>query len=316
MGVDEADDRVVGLDMPHVELLVLLEALLEIVARVAAAEDTRQHVSNADGHRLVGEVSDEPIDVGDGVGAVLLLLVLLAGVGDGSARERHQPACLDNVLANDVAAKVDARESLRQAHDSEKRACGGEAESLRVGHGLLAHVHVLIDDVRGHLVRHRGLELAHVRDESSHHLGLECLKIEIGVVPELVDVGDVPRELQVVRLARLIKDEPEQVKAREQRRGELDVLLGALGRVVPRVGRVGGCEHRRARVERCGDARLRNRDCLLLHDLVDGRSVSLLHLVKLIDAADAHVGQHKRATLENEVASDGVADHRRRQPDA
>ena len=40
--------------------------------------------------------------------------------------------------------------------------------------------------------------------------------------------------------------------------------------------------------------------------LVDGSSVRLLHLVELVDAADAHVGEHERAALECKFVRDGV----------
>mmetsp|Transcript_14066 Transcript_14066/g.46492 ORF Transcript_14066/g.46492 Transcript_14066/m.46492 type:complete len:463 (-) Transcript_14066:22-1410(-) len=40
---------------------------------------------------------------------------------------------------------------------------------------------------------------------------------------------------------------------------------------------------------------------------MDGCPVALLHLVKLVDAADAHIGQHERAALEDQIARHGVA---------
>ena len=49
------------------------------------------------------------------------------------------------------------------------------------------------------------------------------------------------------------------------------------------------------------DAGLGDGDGLLLHGLVDGNLVFDVHLVKLIDAADAIVRQHQRASLYTEV---------------
>ena len=56
---------------------------------------------------------------------------------------------------------------------------------------------------------------------------------------------------------------------------------------VPAVRRVGRCQDGCACVKRCHDAGLGDGDRLLLHDLVDGRAVGLVHLVELVDAADS-----------------------------
>ena len=62
-------------------------------------------------------------------------------------------------------------------------------------------------------------------------------------------------------------------------------------KVVPAVGRVGGRQDGGAGVERRHDAGLGDGDGLLLHDLVDGGAVGLVHLVELVDAADSCWGQ-------------------------
>jgi hypothetical protein len=50
--------------------------------------------------------------------------------------------------------------------------------------------------------------------------------------------------------------------------------------------------------------------------LVNGGAVALLHLVELIDAADAAVREHERAALKHKLARRGVALHRGGQADA
>ena len=65
--------------------------------------------------------------------------------------------------------------------------------------------------------------------------------------------GDAP---QVVFAVRLVLDEPEEVEAGEERRGQLDVLLDAALRVVAAVGGVSGGEDGDARVQTRHDARL------------------------------------------------------------
>lgn len=47
-------------------------------------------------------------------------------------------------------------------------------------------------------------------------------------------------------------------------------------------------------------------DGLLLHHLVDGRAVGVGHLVELVDAADALVGEHQGSALQGHLAGHGV----------
>lgn len=50
-------------------------------------------------------------------------------------------------------------------------------------------------------------------------------------------------------------------------------------------------------------------DGLLLHHLVDGRAVGVGHLVELVDAADALVGEHQGSALQGHLAGHGVLHH-------
>lgn len=93
---------------------------------------------------------------------------------------------------------------------------------------------------------------------------------------------------QAVRLRiGLVQQQPQEVETRQQSGGQVDVVLWAALEVVAAARGVGGRQDRRSRVERGGDAALGDAHRLLLHGLVDCRSVLLLHFVKLINAADA-----------------------------
>lgn len=46
---------------------------------------------------------------------------------------------------------------------------------------------------------------------------------------------------------------------------------------------------------------------------MDGSTVAISHLIKLVNAADALVAEHQRATLQGHLPSQGVLHHRRRQ---
>mmetsp|Transcript_16612 Transcript_16612/g.50416 ORF Transcript_16612/g.50416 Transcript_16612/m.50416 type:complete len:211 (-) Transcript_16612:1135-1767(-) len=123
-----------------------------------------------------------------------------------------------------------------------------------------------------------------------------------GRAVELVELDDVLSEPLVGRLVHLVEHEVNQVEAREQRGRQVDVVDDGSLRVVLGVDRVGGGEDGRARVERADDARLCDRDRLLLHRLVQDGARAVRHLVELVDADDAAVGEDHRAALEVKVA--------------
>ena len=54
------------------------------------------------------------------------------------------------------------------------------------------------------------------------------------------------------------------------------------------------------------DTSFGNGNSLLFHGLVDSHLIFGVHLVKLIDQADASVSQHQRAALQRPLARDGV----------
>ena len=62
--------------------------------------------------------------------------------------------------------------------------------------------------------------------------------------------------------------------------------------------------------------RPRKLHCIALQcaHLVDRDAVLVVHFVKLVDEADAAVGQHQGASLQRPLPRDGVLVHRRRQP--
>lgn len=70
----------------------------------------------------------------------------------------------------------------------------------------------------------------------------------------------------------------------------------------PPVDGVGGRQHGAAGVEAGVDSRLGDGDAALLHHLVDGRAVHVGHLVELVDAHHAAVGQHHGPRLQTALA--------------
>ena len=93
--------------------------------------------------------------------------------------------------------------------------------------------------------------------------------------PRRVHLQHVRRQRPVRVRVGPVEDQPHQVEAGEQGRGQGDVLGGRPADVVAAPGGVGRRQERRAGVERGGDAGFRDGHRLLLHDLVDGGSVGL-----------------------------------------
>mmetsp|Transcript_32058 Transcript_32058/g.83970 ORF Transcript_32058/g.83970 Transcript_32058/m.83970 type:complete len:372 (+) Transcript_32058:804-1919(+) len=107
----------------------------------------------------------------------------------------------------------------------------------------------------------------------------------------------------------------ENVESRNDGLCEVDVLCKRERRLVLSLDGVGGRDDGAPRLERGDDAGFGDRDGLLLHRLVDRGAVLVVHLVKLINQADALVGQHERAALERPLSGERVASHRGRQTD-
>jgi hypothetical protein len=113
----------------------------------------------------------------------------------------------------------------------------------------------------------------------------------------LMHIGDMLGQPKVIVSVRSVLYQPEQVESGKQCSWKLYVLLQTATGVVAPIGRVGSSQDGAPGIK-CGEnACFGNRDGLLLHDLVDGRTVSLSHFVKLIDTAHTLVSQHKSSTL-------------------
>ena len=93
-------------------------------------------------------------------------------------------------------------------------------------------------------------------------------------------------------LVAVVDDDEKQVEPRHDRHRHVDVGLQSFRAVVAAVLRVRRREDRGPRVEIRLDAGFGNRYSLLLHGLVDGHLVRRVHLVELVDAANAVVREH------------------------
>lgn len=104
-----------------------------------------------------------------------------------------------------------------------------------------------------------------------------------------MNIHDVPRDIQVRLRITLIKYDKEQVKPAHDGRTHRHISPQRFLAVVPPANRVGRCQDRCPRVERCVDPSFRDGYGLLFHGLVNSDLVADVHLVELVDGADAVV---------------------------
>ena len=113
----------------------------------------------------------------------------------------------------------------------------------------------------------------------------------------------------IVVLADLVLNHCEQVESGEDGSGQVNVVIEVEGHVIGSFERVCGCDHTASGLETGVDTCFRNGDCLLFHGLVDGGSVLIVHLVKLIDQADSFVSQNQSTCLKRPLLSDRISVH-------
>ena len=117
-------------------------------------------------------------------------------------------------------------------------------------------------------------------------------------------------DFKILLVFLLVVDHEEQVEARHNRWGDVDVVAEGLGTIVSTSVGVSGSQDRGTSVESCVDASLSDRDSLLLHSLVNSNLILDLHLVELIDAADAVISEHESTSLNAELSSLVILAHR------
>jgi len=174
-------------------------------------------------------------------------------------------------------------ESDQRLELADRDAVGGAADAALgvVGAELL----VLLDEEGLGLLREDGPERPREPDVPLQLLGAE-LRLD-GLVAVHVHVDDVLCQVAVYGLVGFVPDHEEQVESAHDGGAEVEVRAQRRLGVVPAADRVGGGEDGGASVEGGVDACLGDRDGLLLHGFVDGDLVADVHLVELVNAANA-----------------------------
>ena len=115
-------------------------------------------------------------------------------------------------------------------------------------------------------------------------------------------LDDMARNLEVIFVLLFIENYEEEIEARHNRSRDVHIVTQRLSPIVPTTQRVCCSQDRGARIKSGVNASFGNRDGLLLHSLVNGNLVLDIHLVELIDAADAMVCKHQRTSLNAKLA--------------
>mmetsp|Transcript_39186 Transcript_39186/g.111838 ORF Transcript_39186/g.111838 Transcript_39186/m.111838 type:complete len:458 (-) Transcript_39186:969-2342(-) len=280
------------------------------------------------------EVGDDVVDQVQGVRALPRRRAELDALLGGP----HEPHGLVEVPALDAVREARTRVGLGQAQDSQQ--CAGRgvglaavdvAPLLVVAHGDVGVDNVLLQPVVDE--RLESLGLADVAPQEVAVEGLETqvqdVRVIIGrrlfalarivclgllLVIAAVHLAHMQGEHLVLVIIDRIEQQEQQIKPRQQRCWEVDVLNRRLVRVVSAEDRICTCKNGGAAVERGGDPGLCDGHGLLLHDLMNGGAVTFLHLVKLVDAANTHVCQYQGPTFQGDLPGHVVAYHGGCQP--
>ena len=114
----------------------------------------------------------------------------------------------------------------------------------------------------------------------------------------------------------IILDDAKHVEPTQNWLGKLNILRKWYRRIILPADGVSCGNDGTACLEGSDDTGLGDRNCLLLHRLVDRRPVPVVHLVELVDEAHAFIRQYECATLERPFTCHGVFTHARCKTDS
>ena len=154
----------------------------------------------------------------------------------------------------------------------------------------LSKLLVFVSQQHGGVSGELGSQSAANFDVSLHlghsEVGLECL------VLQTVHVDYVPCNHEVTFFLLLVADDKEEVEAGHDRGTDVNVESERPRPVITTMDWISCRKDRGSSVQGGMNASLGDRDCLLLHGLMDGCLILDIHLIELINAADAVVCKH------------------------
>lgn len=271
------------------------------------------------------------VDVfGEGLAEVVHHRVLL-GLDEGLEGDTDGQV---NVIGTHMVAQVHLGVGLGHAHDAlnvpdgDGDGAGGEGLAAQVGvqAAHLVHVHVGeggvaagagVEDVLAEEVLGDGLDDAAGRGLQIIGEGVQAaIRAAVGKglgMRAHVGANDKASQALIGHGVSLVLDDAEDIEAGQDGLGQLDVLGEGQGGVVAAPNGVGRGDDGAAGLQGGDDAGLADADALLLHGLVDGGAIGVVHLVKLVDEADTAVGEDEGAALQCPFAGHRVLAHGRSQ---
>ena len=115
-----------------------------------------------------------------------------------------------------------------------------------------------------------------------------------------VHIDNMARNVEVLIILFLVDDDEKEVETRHNWRADINVEAQRSRAVISTSKRIGCSQDRGTSIERGVDASFCDRDGLLLHSFVDSNLVLDIHLVELINTADAVVSKHQGTSLDTE----------------
>ena len=321
----------VFIDVEHLQLLVVVKNVGELLLVNSndgiGLLDTLKELYNSERLPVVA-VNSVSAGLHDRLHLVVLLLLLvsfrsLAALSsqllEGFDRVIHESDGLVDIALGDLLSEVELGHCLTQSDDTKESSWGDvHVGSLVVSFTLeLPLLNILGHDVVMEIRRDSWLEGLSVGDESSHDISVDTLVVLSALDPTVsMDRSNVEGESLVVLVISLIEEQEDEVESGEKSGWEIDVLMGSQTWVVSAVEGVSSGQNGGPGIQRGSDTGLGNRDGLLLHNFVDVGSVTLVHLVELIDGADTGVSEDKSTSFKNKLVGDGVLEDSSGQTDS
>lgn len=139
-----------------------------------------------------------------------------------------------------------------------------------------------------------------VGQERSHNV-VTYLKAVVNICSRCfecsVDVGNMSCKFLIKFNIGLVKKQENQIEAGQKCGREIDIIMRVLTGVIPSVNRVSCGEYGCTSVETGCDTSLCNGYSLLFHNFMNVGTISFVHFVELIDAADSSICKDKCATF-------------------
>ncbi len=238
---------------------------------------------------------------------VLILPILTVHISNGPLTLLHQPQRFIHISLLNNLTEPQPRHRLTQPDYPQQRPWRGVKipfilmlQRLLV---LAPLLHIVLHDDLLDVPWDHWLVLLGEGDVGTDEVGFVDDRLGLWCAHVLMDVADVLGHEFVLDFVGLVEEKEEEIETGEEGVGEVDVLVEGCGFVVAAVSWIGSCKNTGPSIQRRRYPCLRNTYRLLLHHLMYRGSIILLHLVKLVNTANAHIRHHQRTSFQRYLPS-------------